>query len=180
MSFVDLPFQEHRMMEMHYMDQNPCISSICPNQCIITDNMTWGDDVAQSPSPTEPKWGYPAPPPWPAIQVLASFQFLLCQCVKDGRCTRYPMPKVGGGWVGWLAGHMYGWLARVWWVTASNQWWSSLTPPINNLHTPFGEIEIKNWGLASYSAPKFIICRVERVVRLWGLEDFSSCQETSV
>jgi hypothetical protein len=40
MSFVDLPFQEHRMMEMHYMDQNPCISSICPNQCIITDNMT--------------------------------------------------------------------------------------------------------------------------------------------
>jgi hypothetical protein len=27
---VDLPFQEHRMMEKHYMDQNPCISSICP------------------------------------------------------------------------------------------------------------------------------------------------------
>jgi hypothetical protein len=30
MSFVDLPFQEHRMMEKHHMDQNPCISSICP------------------------------------------------------------------------------------------------------------------------------------------------------
>jgi hypothetical protein len=29
-SFVDLPFQEHRMMENHLMDQNPCISSICP------------------------------------------------------------------------------------------------------------------------------------------------------
>jgi hypothetical protein len=29
-SFVDLPFQEHRMMEKHHMDQNPCISSLCP------------------------------------------------------------------------------------------------------------------------------------------------------
>jgi hypothetical protein len=29
-SFVDLPFQEHRMMEKHYMYQNPFISSICP------------------------------------------------------------------------------------------------------------------------------------------------------
>jgi hypothetical protein len=30
MSFVDLPFQEHRTKEKHRMDQNPCISSICP------------------------------------------------------------------------------------------------------------------------------------------------------
>jgi hypothetical protein len=30
MTFVDLPFQEHRMMEKHHMDPNPCISSICP------------------------------------------------------------------------------------------------------------------------------------------------------
>jgi hypothetical protein len=29
-SFVDLPFQEHRMLEKHHMDQNLCISSICP------------------------------------------------------------------------------------------------------------------------------------------------------
>jgi hypothetical protein len=29
-SFVDLPFQEHRMMGKHHMDQNSCISSICP------------------------------------------------------------------------------------------------------------------------------------------------------
>jgi hypothetical protein len=29
-SFVDLPFQEHRMTEKHYMDQNPCIYSLCP------------------------------------------------------------------------------------------------------------------------------------------------------
>jgi hypothetical protein len=29
MSFVNLPFQEHRIMEKHHMDHNPCISSIC-------------------------------------------------------------------------------------------------------------------------------------------------------
>jgi hypothetical protein len=29
-SFVDLPFQEHRMMEKDHMDQNPGISSLCP------------------------------------------------------------------------------------------------------------------------------------------------------
>jgi hypothetical protein len=31
MSFVDLPFQENWMTEKHHMDQNPCISSLCPN-----------------------------------------------------------------------------------------------------------------------------------------------------
>jgi hypothetical protein len=30
MSFVDLPFQKHRMTEKHHMDQNPWISSLCP------------------------------------------------------------------------------------------------------------------------------------------------------
>jgi hypothetical protein len=40
MSFVDLPFQEYRMMEKHHMDQNPCISSLCPKSSIVTDNMT--------------------------------------------------------------------------------------------------------------------------------------------
>jgi hypothetical protein len=30
MSFVDLPFQEHQMMEKHHMNQNPCMSSLCP------------------------------------------------------------------------------------------------------------------------------------------------------
>jgi hypothetical protein len=53
--------------------------------------------VAQSPDQTEPKWGWPAPAPWPASQVLVPFQFLLCQRVKVGQCTGYPMPKVGGG-----------------------------------------------------------------------------------
>jgi hypothetical protein len=39
-SFVDLPFQEHRMIEKHLMDQNTCISSICPKYGIVTENMT--------------------------------------------------------------------------------------------------------------------------------------------
>jgi hypothetical protein len=34
--------------------------------------------------------------------------------VKEVRCTRYLMAKVGGGRVGWLTGHMYGRPARVW------------------------------------------------------------------
>jgi hypothetical protein len=29
-SFVDLPFQEQQMMEKHHMDQNSCMSSLCP------------------------------------------------------------------------------------------------------------------------------------------------------
>jgi hypothetical protein len=29
-SFIDLPFQEHWMMEKHHMDQNLSISSLCP------------------------------------------------------------------------------------------------------------------------------------------------------
>jgi hypothetical protein len=43
-SFVDLPFQEHRMTEKHHMDQNPYISSLCPKPGLVTDNMTRGDD----------------------------------------------------------------------------------------------------------------------------------------
>jgi hypothetical protein len=65
MSFVDLLFQEHRMMEKHHMDQNPYKSSLCPKLGVVTDNMTRGDDVAQSLAPAEPQWGRPAPPPWP-------------------------------------------------------------------------------------------------------------------
>jgi hypothetical protein len=55
-SFVDLPFQEHRMRKKHHMGRNPCIYSICPKLGIVTENMTRGDDVAQSLGPTEPKW----------------------------------------------------------------------------------------------------------------------------
>jgi hypothetical protein len=41
-SFIDLPFQEHRMTEKHHMDQNLYISSLCPKPGIVTDNMTSG------------------------------------------------------------------------------------------------------------------------------------------
>jgi hypothetical protein len=40
MSFVDLPFQEHRMTEKHHMDQNPYMSSLCPKPGVVSDNMT--------------------------------------------------------------------------------------------------------------------------------------------
>jgi hypothetical protein len=51
--------------------------------------------MAQSLGPTKPKWGQPAPPPWPGGQVLVHFQIPVCQHVKEGQCTGYPMPKVG-------------------------------------------------------------------------------------
>jgi hypothetical protein len=51
--------------------------------------------VAQSLGPTEPNWGWPAPPPSPLGQVLAPFEIPLCQHVKEGRRTGYPLPKVG-------------------------------------------------------------------------------------
>jgi hypothetical protein len=60
-SFVDLPFQEHQMMEKHHIDQNPYISSLCPKLGLVLDNMTRGDDVAKSPGTTDPWWGRSAP-----------------------------------------------------------------------------------------------------------------------
>jgi hypothetical protein len=67
MSFVDLPFQEQRMTRKHHMDQNSYISSLCPKPGVVTNNMTRGDDMTQSPGPAEPKWGRPTHPlGWPA------------------------------------------------------------------------------------------------------------------
>jgi hypothetical protein len=60
-SFVDLPFQEHQMMEKRHMDQNPYISSLYPKLGVVSDNMTWGYDVAKSPGPTDPRWVRLAP-----------------------------------------------------------------------------------------------------------------------
>jgi hypothetical protein len=40
------------------MDQNPYISSLCPKPGVVLDNMTWEDDVAKSPGPTDPRWGH--------------------------------------------------------------------------------------------------------------------------
>jgi hypothetical protein len=59
-SFIDLPFREYQVTEKHHMDQNPYISSLCPKPGVVTDNMTRGGHVAQSPDPAEPKWGRPA------------------------------------------------------------------------------------------------------------------------
>jgi hypothetical protein len=61
MSFVDLPFQEHRMTEKHHIDQNPYISLLCPKPGVVSDNMTWGDDMTKSPSPIDPRWGRSTP-----------------------------------------------------------------------------------------------------------------------
>jgi hypothetical protein len=60
MSFVDLLFQEHRMTKKHHIDQNTYISSLCSKPGVVSDNMTQGDDVAESPNPTDPRWGWPA------------------------------------------------------------------------------------------------------------------------
>jgi hypothetical protein len=76
MSLVDLPFQKHWMMEKHHMDQNPYISSLCPKPGVVSDNMTRGDDVAKSPGPTDPRWG------WPASQGLAPMNL----CFQNVSC----------------------------------------------------------------------------------------------
>jgi hypothetical protein len=69
--------------------------------------MTHGDDVAQSPGLTEPKWGRPA-------RCWRHFNFRFANVSRRVGAWGYPMPKVGGGRVGWLIGHVYGRLARVW------------------------------------------------------------------
>jgi hypothetical protein len=43
------------MTEKHHMDQNPYISSLCLKPGVVSDNMTWGDDVAKSLGPTDPR-----------------------------------------------------------------------------------------------------------------------------
>jgi hypothetical protein len=59
-SFVDPPFQEHRMTKKYHIDQNPYISSLCPKPGVVSNNMTREDDVAKNPDPTDPRWGRPA------------------------------------------------------------------------------------------------------------------------
>jgi hypothetical protein len=34
-------------MEKHHMDQNPYVSSLCVEPGVVSENMTWGDDVAK-------------------------------------------------------------------------------------------------------------------------------------
>jgi hypothetical protein len=59
--FVDLPFQEYWMTKKHHMDQNPYISSLCPKPGVVPEYMTRGDDMAKSPGPADPWWGWPTP-----------------------------------------------------------------------------------------------------------------------
>jgi hypothetical protein len=92
-SFVDLPFQEHRMTKKHHMNQNSCIASLCPREGIVTDNMTWGNDVAQSTGSTEPRCGRTATSPWAAGHVLVYFQKPFCLRVHQRWCSGYPIPK---------------------------------------------------------------------------------------
>jgi hypothetical protein len=61
MSFVDLPFQEHRITEKHHIDQNPYISLLCLKPGVVSHNMTQGDGVTKRPGPTDLRWGRPAP-----------------------------------------------------------------------------------------------------------------------
>jgi hypothetical protein len=58
---VDLTFQKYQMMKKYHMNQNLYISSLCLIPGIVSDNMTWGDDVAKTPGLTDPRWGRPAP-----------------------------------------------------------------------------------------------------------------------
>jgi hypothetical protein len=102
--------------------------------------MTQGDDVAQSPGPTEPKWGRLAPPPWPAIGAISISTLPMCQGgsvhgVSDAQILwrlswvagRPCVRPVGQGLVSYRLKSM---------VELSH---STYKYP----HTPFGEIEIR-------------------------------------
>jgi hypothetical protein len=56
------------------MDQNPNISSLCLKPWVVSDNMTWGDDVAKSLGPADPRWGPANPTPWSAGQGLVPME----------------------------------------------------------------------------------------------------------
>jgi hypothetical protein len=83
----------------------------------------------------------------PASQVFAPFQILFCQHVMEGWCTGYPMPKVGSAMkLGRSA------------TLADRPAWQ--VPPPEPHFQPKHQI---NPSINTpYSAPKFILCRVER------------------
>jgi hypothetical protein len=104
--------------------------------------------MAQSPSPTEPKWGRLG------FGVFSKTVSYTCQ----GRSV---MPEVGKGQEGWPAGHVYSRSAVQVLQTTSSLQWRSSSPPIND-SIPLGIRETRKCGLASYRPHKFILCRVER------------------
>jgi hypothetical protein len=111
--------------------------------------MTWGDDVAQSPSPTEPKRGRPT-------RVWHIFENRLIHVSRE----------VGG--VGqWRPRRLVG-RQRVWSgsrPSAPNNLKLALEILLTSYKYPPYPLsleEIRKWGLASYSARKFILCTIER------------------
>jgi hypothetical protein len=94
--------------------------------------------VAQSPSPTEPKWDWPTPLPWPAGQGLVCYQRSFHTRVKGGRWSRSVMPKVSEGQEGRPTDHLYGRLAIQVLQTTSSLRWRSSSHPINTPHIPPG------------------------------------------
>jgi hypothetical protein len=64
--------------------------------------------MVQSSGPTDPKWGRPAPLPWPAGQGLTYFRKLFHTRVTGGWWSRLVMPKVGEGREHWPTD----WLAK--------------------------------------------------------------------
>jgi hypothetical protein len=53
--------------------------------------------VVQSSGPIEPKWGRPAPLPWPAGRGLAYYRKQFHTRVKGGRWSRSVTPEVSEG-----------------------------------------------------------------------------------
>jgi hypothetical protein len=122
------------MTEKHHMHQNPHISSLCPKPGVATDNMTRGDDMAQSPGPAEPKWGRSAPPPWPAGQGLVSFRNPSSTCVNLSGQERYPMWERWCYHKVWLLSHVK-WPADMTSRPPEPKLWPRhwLNPPINTI-----------------------------------------------
>jgi hypothetical protein len=106
--------------------------------------MTRGNDVAQSQSPTEPKWGRPA-------RVWRIFENRFIHVSRE----------VGG--VGWWCPK----LVKAGLKLAVEILLTSYKYPLY----PHRRRVRRKWGLAPYSAPNFILCRVERgrVLRTRGL-----------
>jgi hypothetical protein len=73
---------------------------------VVTDNMTWGDDVAQSPGSAEPKWGRLAPPPWPAGEGLTCFRNPISPHVKLSRQEENPKWERRCSYKTWPPGHL--------------------------------------------------------------------------
>jgi hypothetical protein len=172
MSFVDLPFQEHQMIEKHHMDQNPYISSLCPKPGAVIDNMTWGDDMAKSSCPTDPRWGRSAELLGRPARVWHqwNYAFNMCHVKSVGRGS-----EVGKSVQLRNLANLDG---RPAWQVGPRAPLSPKAPTypaINTPPTPPG----RKCEFSLQSASKFNSSRVEREARFWGSEDILACREPS-